>query len=75
MPNLTEAQRIILTEIEAQRSEAIRFQGKWWFRDDVRRNAELAERVVKANLAQSCVFWLATRQCTMRYKWLMSITR
>jgi hypothetical protein len=75
MTNLTEAQRIVLTEMEAKDLEAIRFEGEWWFRGDIRKCPEMAERMVRADAVQSCPAWPAARPRTMEYKWLMSITR
>jgi hypothetical protein len=44
---LTEAQRSVLSEMEALNAEALWYAGQWWFRDDVRHTPELAERLVR----------------------------
>jgi hypothetical protein len=75
MPNLIEAQRMVLAEMDVKDLEAICFEGEWWFRGDVRKYPDMAERMVRADVVQSCPAWPATRQYTMAHKWLMSITR
>ena len=57
MQNLTEAQRIAISEMEARNAEAIWFELRWWFRDDVREDADAAERMVSANVFASTLYW------------------
>lgn len=75
MPNLTEAQRIVLAEMEVKDLEAVRFEGQWWFRGDVRKYPEMAERMIRADVVRACPAWPVTRQYTMAHKWPMNITR
>ena len=58
---LTEAQRTIITEMERRKAEAILFQGQWRFRDDVRQNPELAQRMVGSEGFRSAPYWPLTR--------------
>ncbi len=44
---VAEAQASVLADMEARNTEAVWYAGRWWFREDVRQDPELADRLVR----------------------------
>ena len=57
MPDLTEAQRIAIAELDARGAEAIWFEDHWRFREDIKEDPELADRLVAADIFASALYW------------------
>jgi|GEM_PF-5366618 len=57
MENLTEAQRAAISEIEARNAEAIWFESRWWFHEEIREDPEVAERMVSADVFATALYW------------------
>jgi hypothetical protein len=55
--NLTEAQRIVLSEIQGRNAEAIWFDGRWRFRDEIGQDPELAEMMLTPNVLCAGAYW------------------
>lgn len=57
MDNLTEAQRIVLSEMQDRNAEAIWFGGRWRFRDEISQDPELAEMMLTQNVLCAGPYW------------------
>ena len=57
MPDLTEAQRIAVAELESRGAAAIWFENHWRFGEDIKEDPELADRLVAANTFASALYW------------------
>jgi hypothetical protein len=55
--NLTEAQRIVLSEMQDRNAEAIWFDGRWRFRDEISQDPELAEMMLTPNVLGVGPYW------------------
>ena len=57
MDNLTEAQRIVLSEMQDRNAEAIWFDGRWRFQDEISQDSELAEKMLAPNVLGVGPYW------------------